>query len=450
MSTNTVESRGLATDLGGGLVLRQATPEDTEDLAEFQAVINSTLEGPDESIRVWTRDLMSGGLPDFAAGDFTVVEDTGTHAIVSSLNLISQTWSYDGVELGVGRVELVATHPDYRRRGLIRAQMDVVHEWSARRGEVVQAITGIPWYYRRFGYEMALETGGGRAGYAADLPDEDGRYTLRPATQADLPLLVELYDGAMQRYLVSSVRDSAMWGYELSGRSDAASHRHEIRVIEDTSREPAGYLLHSPAHGEGGLSATGYELGPEASWEAVTPSVVRYLWRTGKEYTSRSAGAGPGAFVFSLGTEHPMYEAAEERLPITDRPYAWYVRVPDLPGFVRHIGPVLERRLAGSGAAGHTGELKISFVDDGVKLAFREGRLARVERWVTTQEDSRLGPKVRDALFPGLTFLQLLFGFRSVEDLEYAFPDCIMSSQEARDLLNILFPKRASWVWGIE
>ena len=51
---------------------------------------------------------------------------------------------------------------------------------------------------------------------------------------------------------------------------------------------------------------------------------------------------------------------------------------------------------------------------------------------------------------PGLTFLQLLFGFRSVEDLEYAFPDCIMSSQEARDLLNILFPKRASWVWGIE
>ncbi|MBM3934826.1 MAG: hypothetical protein FJ319_11100 [SAR202 cluster bacterium] len=59
-------------------------------------------------------------------------------------------------------------------------------------------------------------------------------------------------------------------------------------------------------------------------------------------------------------------------------------------------------------------------------------------------------PRKRDALFPEHTFVQVLFGFRSVEDLEYAFPDCIMSSDESRLLLNILFPKRASKVWGID
>ena len=31
-------------------------------------------------------------------------------------------------------------------------------------------------------------------------------------------------------------------------------------------------------------------------------------------------------------------------------PYAWYVRVPDLPRFIRRIAPALERRLAESSA----------------------------------------------------------------------------------------------------
>ena len=90
-----------------------------------------------------------------------------TGQIVSALCLIPQTWTYDRIVFGVGRPELVATDPRYRRRGLVRAQMDVVHEWSRERGHLVQAITGIPWYYRQFGYEMALALAGGRAGFAA-------------------------------------------------------------------------------------------------------------------------------------------------------------------------------------------------------------------------------------------------------------------------------------------
>jgi hypothetical protein len=177
---------------------------------------------------------------------------------------------------------------------------------------------------------------------------------------------------------------------------------------------------------------------------------MRYLHDTGEEYAARDGVWGSTAFTFELGSEHPAYLAAGDRLPGVRRPYAWYVRVPDLPDFVGHIGPVLEGRLAGSMADGHTGDLKISFVYDGLKLSFAEGRLTHVERWMPTQLDSRLVPITRDALFPALTFLQLLFGFRSVADLEYAFPDCIISSDESRELLNILFPRRPSMVWGVE
>src|SRR4030095_6565200 len=81
--------------------------------------------------------------------------------IVSSMLLVSQSWAYGGVPIPVGQTELGGTRPEYRGRGLVRTQFEVLHEWSARRGELLQVIAGVPWFYRQFGYEMALPRGGG-------------------------------------------------------------------------------------------------------------------------------------------------------------------------------------------------------------------------------------------------------------------------------------------------
>jgi hypothetical protein len=40
-------------------------------------------------------------------------------------------------------------------------------------------------------------------------------------------------------------------------------------------------------------------------------------------------------------------------------------------------------------------------------------------------------------------------GFRSLEELEAAFPDCIVRTYEARALLSALFPKQLSDVWPV-
>ena len=110
----------------------------------------------------------------------------------------------------------------------------------------------------------------------------------------------------------------------------------------------------------------------------------------------------------------------------------------DLARFVRHIAPVLERRLAESIAVGHTGELKLSFYRDGLRLVFARGKLKKVEAWEPAEGES--------ASFPFLTFLQLLFGRRSYEELNAAYADC-EANGEAAVLLDILFPKMASEVW---
>ena len=450
--SNVVESGiEILRDLGDGLVMRRATPEDAGALAEFNGRIHTETvpEEPDLGVAAWTRDLLIRPHPTFKPGDFTLVEDVRTGQIVSSLNLISQTWTYGGIRFGVGRPELVGTLPEYRRKGLVRAQFEVIHRWSAGRGHLLQAITGIPYYYRLFGYEMAVNLGAGRAGFRPQIPrlpqGQEEPFKIRPAQAADLPFIARIYEEGTRRSLLNCERDEALWDYELHGKSPENVTRSEIRLIETPGGEPVGYLAHPPQLWNGMLAATSIELKPEVSWAAVAPSVVRYLETAGE---ALAAGAGGPvkfeSFGFWVHTGHPILAVLHNSLPRERKPYAWYLRVPDLIAFLRRIAPVLEARLAGSPVVGHSGELKITFYRGGLRLVLEEGRLAVIEPW--TPEPVEISGQ---AAFPGQTFLQLLFGYRSLEELCGAFPDCDVRTDEAWALLSALFPKQASDIWPV-
>jgi len=437
------KSQTILRDLGDGLILRRSTPEDADALAEFNRAIHTDNEPDGQCIAAWTRDLLTRPHPTFHPDDFTIVEETATRRIISTMNLISQTWSYEGIKFGVGRPELVGTLAEFRNRGLVRLQFEEVHKWSAERGEMVQAITGIPFYYRQFGYEMALDLDGRRFGYEAQVPKlkegETEPYVIRPAQESDLPFIASLYD--QERSMVRCERTPELFRHELMGRS-ADNHCWVGCIVENKTGEQVGYFRHPGYNSQSGLAAARYELKPGISWLEVTPSVVRYLWEKGQEYAKRD-GIECRAFGFLEGAAHPVYEALGNRLPRIHDPYAWYLRVPDLRGFLDHIKPVLEKRLAESLAANHSGEIRISFYRTGLQITIRAGKITAIEPW-------RPDPKAEgDVAFPALTFLQLLFGYRSFKEMEYFFADCWCDSEEVRILLNILFPKRLSNVYPV-
>ena len=451
---------GKLRDLGGGLVLRRARREDTEAVADFNARVHHSPGGPFErrephrGIAAFTRDLMTGHHPTCDAPDFTVIEDTTTGSIVSSTCLIGQRFSYEGMELDAGLPELVGTHPDYRRRGLVREQFDVLHRWSKERGHLMQAIAGIPYYYRRFGYEMAVYMGWGRRIYVQDLPGKpscrhEGQgsprsYHLRPAKASDARFISDLDRRASRRYLLTSSRDEGLWRYEVVGRDPESDESLEVRIVENAAGEPAGFVCHTRTLRDGTLEVDGYELANGVSWLEATPFVLSELAELGHKRASDEKKLA--SLTFSLGEHHPLYDAIPEptlyRLDRNDH-YAFYVRVPDLPEFLRHVAPVLERRLAVSVAAGHTGDVKVSFYGGGLRLELERGRLSAVEHWSPTVEEQG------NAAFPDLTFLQLLFGHRSLEELDHAFADCSPGEGHAHVLLGALFPRRPSALWPV-
>lgn len=448
--TSLSNALNLPRPLSDGLLLRRATAADTEAVADLNGRI---LADPDESPKIladWTRDLMSGRHPTVTPEDFIVVEDTGTGQIVSSIVLIPQVWRYENIPFGVGRPELVATEPAYRRRGLVRTIFEVIHAMSAARGHQVQGITGIPWFYRQFGYEYALPLVGARQLNLTDVPElkvgEVEPFRVRPADTADTPTLVGLYERQCAGKLVTTEIDETRWRYDLNGHSQDSIQRVNVTCILEPGGQAIGYFSTAAQPWNGQLIVWEVVVAEGKSLHAVLPTVTRALKAQAQAYqpTAEIELKPVTTLRFSLGLEHLVYEALAAKLGPFKKPYAWYIRVADLPGFIRHIAPVLEKRLAGSVMSGYSGELKIGFFRGGLRLAFEQGRLTTAADWFPPDTDHHWD----GAEFPPLVFLQLLFGYRSLDELCYAFPDCY-ADEEPTLLLNALFPKRVSLVFPL-
>jgi predicted acetyltransferase len=424
----------------GSLTLRWASRDDIDGVVAFDAAhLHPTADGqPNPRIANRIRAWMDGSHPLAQAEDVTLVVDVKTGQIVSSQALMCQPWQFDELPIDVGQIEFVATHPDYRRRGLVREQMAVMHQRCQDRGWLMQVITGIPSFYRQFGYALALEKGGGRRASRADLADiakqSSAAYRVRSAQSTDIPFLIAVDALARRRSLVSCVRDEALWQYELNGRTSPNIFLTQVNIIETAQGEPVGYLVHPPQNSAVTRWVQQVELAANVPWLAVVPCIMRYLLEIWDESAAHIG--------FWLGSEHPLYAALPRTLSKYYPPDAWYVRVPDMLAFVEQVKSVLENRLTTTIAAGCSGSICLNFFGSGLRLNFDHGRLTP-EPWTPTDHEDG------DARFPANVFLQLLLGYRSLAELEHAFADCQVDSEKTSVLLNSLFPKRPSSIWWI-
>jgi hypothetical protein len=443
--------KNIVQTLENGLIIRTATSEDAENLANFNGKIHVD-PGEDfvQHIYHWIHDLMNGEHPTCGPADFTVVEDPKTGKFVSSMCYISQEWAYEGIKFDVGRPELVGTLEEYRRQGLIRKQFEIAHRWGAERGHKMQFITGIPWYYRQFGYEMAVNLGGRRIGSVHHIPKlkdhEEEKYQFRRATNADVPFLKKVYDASLSRHILSCVRNKDLWKYEVSGRDKRASLGQDIQIIETLDGQRVGYFATNPILFNGTLHINHMELLSGTSWFDVAHPLLRQLKVIGNGYAERDSTEEKPVemtkYTFDLGEDHPLYHIIPGRMPQVHDPYAYFIRVPDLIGFLQMITPVLEERLATSYMCSHSGEAKLNFFKSGILMKFEQGKI-KIEEWDKPHFEGAT------ANFPDLTFIQLLFGYRSVDDLEKAFPDIYFPNEGAKYLLGTLFPRKPSKVMAL-
>lgn len=452
MTTTNLYEQAYCCELGDGLILRWSTTQDLEQLQKlYSFVFRDKADEPlNQYIAAWVRDLMSNRHPLTSSDDFALVEDTTKGIIVAATCLMKQSWNYAGISLPVGRPEIVATLPEYRNRGLVRAVFELIHARSDQRGDFAQGITGIHYYYRQFGYEYALDLGGGCNLPFTAIPklkeDQTEAYTLRPATPDDIPTVLALYDQERAHMAISADINAEYWRYSLDGHSPESGEGWLTFMILDKDQQTVGYTVARRLRAGNMLGINGIYVKCGQSLASVMPSMLRALQKHAENTPGWKPDSPPAAYLqFSFGREHPVYATLQKASTIQRPPYAWYVRVPNLLTFIQHITPVLEQRIAESIFAGHTGELRMDFYRGGLRLAFENGKLTTVKDW---QRDHNWGQEGQCS-FPPQVFLQLLFGHRSLSELRHAFMD-VWADDEGRPLLDTLFPPQLAWVTPLD
>lgn len=410
--------------LEGGLVMRSL--RDSADAARV-AAFNGVIHGPSTEPLAYA--IMTEH-PHSEPQHWLYIEDSATERIVSSLCLIPWQLQFGEARLRSGEMGFVGTLEEYRGRGLIR-QLNERHSELMRAGGFdMSHIQGIPYFYRQFGYEYAIPL---EAWCRVELhqygpPAADAAYSLRPAVIEDLPVLMRFHAEAARALQISAQRDEATWRY-LFGPSLQTDTGGRTWIVERAGHTPAGYIRVMPiGFGEGLICGEASLLHPDASAAALS-HLVALAREQNRPYVR-----------LNLPRQHSMVAMALARGAHPYSCYGWQIRILDPQAILRKLAPVFEQRIAASAYAGLSRTLTLNLYHMAFALQFVEGRLAGVEQ----RRDGQWG----DLRLPPQLLPQLVFGWRSFDELNYAFPDA-SANDDARMLVDVLFPPAAGFLYNL-
>lgn len=394
------ESRTLA----GGLVLRTAGPADLDQIGALLAGRGQPPDAVDHRLVVEDPDA---GWPACA-----VVVDGDR--VVSTATLLDESLWLAGVEIPAGQVELVATDREYEGRGLVRALMDWAHRRSAARGQLVQIMIGIPYFYRQFGYVYAVPIAASRPVRQAPPPVGPG-YPVRAATRQDIPAMARLQDAAQSGAGLLMPHSPPCWRWlvDRDGSTQWLVERDGVPVATGRTTPPEeGVLLGEPAAVDppAAYALLHHALGVAGQDPATRARVV-----------DRPGTVAGSALAACLG-------------PPPERVERYYVRVVDPARLLEHLRPVLSSRLAASPLAGAAGEVVITFFRSHVRFGYQDGEVGPMVAGGTRQWPGRSGAGVApDLVAP------LLFGPDGFAGLSRSHPDAYAAT-EVDPLMRALFP----------
>jgi ribosomal protein S18 acetylase RimI-like enzyme len=440
--------------LAPGVTLRMATTDDVQAIVALSVAEHGAFEA--DGVR-WTMED-----PDVGPAAWTVVVDDRGE-VLSTCGLlrfpleVRSGATPGGPEVSVaiqgGQIEYVATRPEHRNRGLVRAQVDHHHRRSAARGDLLQVIAGIPYFYRRLGY-----------GYGASMPawfeiDPAWPPPGGPDAPDDIELAdIELADIELDDIELDDIEVSAAEPADRTAMAELQRRRQCSAEVVRTWSDHDWAAMVSGGHrwGDNVLVARAGGAGRVEGWARVavypgdqvavvdaatggTAAAVALLAETTRRHSSaRRSGrylvadqpADPwGAVLRSVG--QPLDEFG-----------ALYVRVPDPQRLLAALVPVLDARLAASPWAHHRGEVVLSLYHHSLRLVFDTGRVVSVEPGPLSQDPSDDG---NVGIAPDW-FGAMTLGRFGASELERRVDDVILGRHRA--LMDVLFPHCRSDLLG--
>jgi len=346
-------------------------------------------------------------------------------AVVGYLRIFDRRMWLRGARLRAAGIGSVATHPDYRRRGLATALLRDTLALLRREGYHLSFLgteVAAP-FYERLGWRIVRQPSHGAPaaeaarlyGGQAALPERPG-LTIRPFAPSDLTAVARIHARATRGRTGAVARSLRYWADHLSWIDDdpggflvgVSGRRGLAAFVRSRSERWASTLM---------LLDADCRDGAEACLAPLLGALGRY-----------AVGQGLKGIQASLPEGHPLADAFA-RLPsagvTTEVRFPLMMRVVDLPGLLRGLAPLLGERVPAMKAP--------------VSLAFDE------DGWQTCLRATPQGAQVAAhpagevaSVSPGEA-VTLLLGQKTVR--EVLAPGAEPPSEEALSVLEQLLPR---------
>ncbi|MCP1354872.1 GNAT family N-acetyltransferase [Aneurinibacillus migulanus] len=154
---------------------------------------------------------------------------------------------YKGIELAVGGIGNVATHPEYRGRGLTHRILLRQLGWMKEQEyDISFLFTGIPGFYEKMGWKIVREAEHTiRKEEGSRLKIEDEEWQVVPFSFDDIRAMRAIYETYSQQYAGARIRHEEYWRRGIGGQIEKALSC----LIAKRNGRTVAYVLYSVENG---------------------------------------------------------------------------------------------------------------------------------------------------------------------------------------------------------
>ena len=351
------------------------------------------------------------------------IEENDSNKMVSSIVLAPLKWDFDGTLIPVCEMTLVGTLTEYRNRGLIGILNQLYEDIMEHKGYIFSVIRGIPYYYRKFGYEFALNLDERIVLNKNQIPSKEvEEVSIRKATRQDLDFIKSIYNNQNEKFFITNRFNRNNFYFKFMN-VDFDNNFSSTYLIE-LRRKLKSFFSISMSY-----DSIGYSLVvPEVNEECMV-KIVQFVNTLSKEKDQ---------IVFQVNSDTKFSQYICSIGGTKNLGYGWQIRIPNIKKFLHAISPVLEQRIKRSSRKGLTQDVVISDYKKIFTLIFKNGKIEDI--------DIKKGypfPGSCDVQIPNSFLIKLLLSNRTFEEIKYIVTDSILKPG-SEDLIKILFPKKPS------
>ncbi|MFX0018303.1 MAG: GNAT family N-acetyltransferase [Candidatus Hermodarchaeota archaeon] len=351
------------------------------------------------------------------------IEENNSKKLISSITLAPLVWDFDRTSIPICEMGLVGTLAGYRNKGLMGILNQLYENIMEQKGYLISAIRGIPYYYRRFGYEFALNLDERIILNKSQIPlKEIEEISFRKATKLDLNFIKSIYNKQSERFFITNKFNQNNFYYKFIN-IDFDNNFSSTYLIEVNGRLKSFFSL--------GMSYdnVGYSLVVPEVNEKCMFKIIQFVNNLNKEKDQIvfqvNSNTKFSQYIFSIGGKKSLG-------------YGWQIRIPNIKKFLHAISLVLEQRIERSSYKGLTQDVVISNYKEIFTLIFKNGKIEAIK-----VKKGYPIPGSCDVQIPNSFLIKLLLSDRSFEEIKYIVRDSMLRSG-SEELIKILFPKKLS------